>query len=65
MSGILLTTLFFIFGVFLYFIPCFVASARNTKNGAGIFLLNFFLGWSGLGWLGALIWAVCAEKKEG
>lgn len=39
-----------------YFIPSYVA--RNRKNKQSIFLLNLLLGWTLLGWIGALIWAV-------
>ena len=53
-----------VFGVAIYFIPVMVASARGAKNTCGILILNLFLGWIGLGWVIALIWAVCAECKD-
>jgi hypothetical protein len=40
----------------IYFIPTFVAS--DHPHMAGIFLLNLFFGWTLIGWVGALIWAV-------
>lgn len=40
----------------LYFIPTIIG--WNHKNGTAIFLLNLFLGWTFLGWVAALIWAV-------
>jgi len=43
----------------LYFIPSIVG--RDKKNKEGIFILNFFLGWTGIGWVIALIWAVLKE----
>ncbi len=48
------------------FIPWFVASSRKIKNTLGIFLLCLFLGWTMLGWVGALIWSVVENpvKKE-
>ena len=42
----------------IYFLPFFIAIVRDHKNRIAICLLNLFLGWTGLGWLGALIWAV-------
>ena len=45
----------------LYFIPTIVG--WNTKYANGILILNLFLGWTVLGWIGALIWAVSAPKE--
>jgi hypothetical protein len=44
----------------IYFIPSAVASGK--KHIAGIFILNLFLGWTFLGWVIALVWAVSDEK---
>lgn len=46
------------FGSFLYFLPFILALARGKRDVLGIFLLNFFLGWTVIGWIVALIWAV-------
>jgi Superinfection immunity protein len=48
---------FFGFGFFFYFLPFIVALARGKRDLLGIFLLNFFLGWTLIGWVVALIWA--------
>lgn len=58
----ILIIIFIIIGLFLYFIPAFVG--RNKRDSMGITLLNIFLGWSVLGWIGALIWAVTSERKD-
>jgi len=42
----------------LYFLPFLIASLRQHKNMLAIFLLNFALGWTFLGWIAALIWSV-------
>ena len=42
----------------LYFLPTVIAMNRKAKRSAGIALLNLFLGWTLIGWVGALIWAV-------
>jgi len=43
-----------VFGL-LYFLPTIVG--RNKKNLTAIFVLNFFLGWTLIGWVVALVWA--------
>ncbi len=48
----------FIITLALYFLPTIVAAVRHHRNVVGILLLNFFLGWSFIGWVAALIWAV-------
>jgi hypothetical protein len=57
-SGIVLLVL----GLALYFIPTIVG--WKTKYSSGILLLNLFLGWTVLGWLGALIWAISSPKES-
>src|SRR5579871_4517292 len=47
--------------IFLYFLPSFLA--RDRRNFAAIFVFNFFLGWTFIGWIIALIWAVTAEPQ--
>jgi hypothetical protein len=42
----------------LYFLPSLVAAARHTHNVTGIFMLNLFLGWTGIGWFIALCLAI-------
>jgi hypothetical protein len=47
-----------------YFFPTGVAAARGHHQTLAIFLLNLLLGWTGLGWIAALIWAATAIPKE-
>jgi hypothetical protein len=47
--------------LFLYFIPAVVG--RDKVNADGITLVNFFFGWTFLGWVVALVWAVSSPKK--
>jgi hypothetical protein len=42
----------------IYFLPALIASARNHHNAIAILALNFLLGWTGLGWIGAFIWSL-------
>ncbi len=47
-----------IIGLVIYFVPTIIALARHHRNALAIFLLNFFAGWTFLGWIAALIWSV-------
>jgi hypothetical protein len=49
------------FGFVMYFLPSIIALARNKRDIAAILLLNFFLGWTMIGWVVALVWAVKAD----
>ncbi|MGA8621038.1 MAG: superinfection immunity protein [Candidatus Sulfotelmatobacter sp.] len=49
---------FFGFGFVMYFLPSIIALARSKRDIAAILLLNFFLGWTVIGWVVSLVWAV-------
>lgn len=51
-----------VLGVALYFTPSFVAGAREHPNTTAILALNLLLGWTFLGWVGALVWALTAQQ---
>jgi hypothetical protein len=57
----LLILFLIVLAILIYFFPSVVA--RKKENFKAIFVLNFFLGWSFLGWVIALVWAVMKEKK--
>jgi hypothetical protein len=42
-------------GFCIYFYPSLVA--KDKKNAQAILVLNFFLGWTFIGWVAALVWA--------
>lgn len=42
----------------LYLLPAIIASYYNDKNTIWIFLLTLTTGWTTLGWILALLWAV-------
>ena len=42
----------------LYFAPTLVAHRRRHRNLVAVFALNLLLGWTFLGWVAALIWAL-------
>jgi hypothetical protein len=48
----------FIVGLCLYFLPTIIAVARQVRNQASVVLINFFLGWTLIGWVIALALAL-------
>jgi hypothetical protein len=42
----------------LFFLPVVIAIARHHPSAPWIALLDLFLGWTLLGWLGALVWSL-------
>jgi len=46
------------FGFVMYFLPTVIALARSKRDIVGILLLNLFLGWTMIGWVVALVWAL-------
>ncbi len=46
------------FGFVLYFLPSILALARSKRDTVSIFVLNFLLGWTAIGWVVALVWAL-------
>jgi hypothetical protein len=62
MEGLLGLVIIAIIAAF-YFIPTIVAASSNKRNTGAIFVLNLFLGWTFLGWVAALVWAVADERS--
>jgi hypothetical protein len=49
---------FFGFGFVMYFLPSIVAVVRSKRDTVSIIVLNLFLGWTAIGWVIALVWAL-------
>lgn len=51
--------------IFVYFLPSFVALQRKHTNTTAICVLNILFGWSFIGWVAALVWALVnsGDKK--
>jgi hypothetical protein len=47
----------------MYWLPTIIAIARHTPSALGIAAFNFFLGWTVIGWILALIWALAAGPQ--
>ncbi|HKM79600.1 MAG TPA: superinfection immunity protein [Candidatus Acidoferrum sp.] len=48
----------------IYFIPTFIVWNKTKKNTTAIFVLNLLAGWTGIGWLVALIWALTSDVTD-
>jgi len=46
------------FGFLMYFLPAILAYARSKRDANSILILNIFLGWTAIGWVVALVWAL-------
>jgi prepilin signal peptidase PulO-like enzyme (type II secretory pathway) len=53
--------LLFIIFLIIYLIPSYVGRKRSDFR--RIFILNLFLGWTFVGWVVALIWAVGDDSR--
>ena len=47
-----------------YFLPTLIALGRGHHQRTAILLLNLLLGWTFLGWVGALVWAATRVAPE-
>jgi hypothetical protein len=63
-GSLLLWLLFFAVLAVLYFLPSYIASRRNHRNLVALFVANLFLGWTFLGWVGCLIWALVRGSEH-
>ena len=59
----LLVLLFGVVGLAVYFLPAIVAFKGGKKNRAAILVLNLLMGWTMIGWVGALIWAMVSPEE--
>ncbi|MDH6155546.1 ABC-type sugar transport system permease subunit [Polynucleobacter sphagniphilus] len=50
-----------VFSLF-YLLPFAITFNKKRANTGAIFVLNLFLGWSFVGWVIALVWAIKEER---
>lgn len=48
----------------LYFLPSIIAVARKTRSYGSVIVINFFLGWTIIGWIIALAMSVRSTQKN-
>ncbi|HKR93218.1 superinfection immunity protein [Novosphingobium sp.] len=46
------------------FLPTIVAFARRIARRWWVLLLNLFAGWTGIGWIAAMIWAAVGRPAD-
>ncbi len=44
-----------------YIAPTLIANKRKKKNASAIMALNVLVGWTGFGWVAALIWSLLRD----
>jgi hypothetical protein len=47
----------------LYWLPTVIAVRRGHHNYWPITVVNLFTGWTGIGWVVALVWSVTAVRR--
>lgn len=52
-----------VIGIFVYLLPSVVAGLRSHRNVPALLALNLLLGWTIIGWVAALVWAL--YRSEG
>lgn len=60
----LLAALIIAVSIGVYLMPTFVACRKKHPYTVGIVLIDIFLGWSLIGWVGALVWACCVPDQK-
>ncbi len=51
-------------GVAFYFLPTIFAFIRKHRQKVPILLLNFFLGWTLIGWVICIVWAFTRKDPD-
>lgn len=62
--AVVLIIMFALVGLMLYFIPTLLAMVRHHHRSLSVFLVNFLLGWTILGWFVALFIAMTTPRWQ-
>ncbi len=63
MENDLPSVLYVLGATFLYFLPTFLALARGHSNSFLLAIVNLSLGWTVIGWVGALFWSLRKQPR--
>jgi len=58
------TFLLLVVFLILYLLPTKVAESRHKRNIWAIFTLNLLLGWTVVGWIAAMVWALTYDDTR-
>lgn len=61
--GVVITGIFVWLGVFFWIAPIIIAVARENPNRAQVVVVDLLLGWTGIGWIVALVMALQAKPR--
>jgi len=54
----------FVVIILTYFFPAIIAIVRGKRNRGAIFALNLLAGWTFIGWVAALVWALTHDYEK-
>ncbi len=63
MAAMLMLPVFVIASLWLYFLPSIEAYRRKHENTQSILIVNLFFGWTLIGWVFSLVWAIKNPSK--
>ena len=46
----------------IYFVPFMVAAARDNDSYITILVVNLLIGWTGIGWVACMVWAMLGSS---
>jgi Superinfection immunity protein len=58
-----LAFIIFVLALLFNFIPWFIAKSRDLSGSGALFLVNFLFGWTMIGWVLCMLWAVLGQTK--
>lgn len=53
-----------VIGFLFYFAPSILAMLGNNDSAGGVIVMNIFLGWTFIGWVIALVWALSGPRPK-
>ncbi|MBX3329455.1 MAG: superinfection immunity protein [Nitrospira sp.] len=63
MDDDILSSIYVLGTAFAYCLPTFIALGRGHPNCIPILVVNLSLGWTVIGWVGALAWALKGRQR--
>jgi hypothetical protein len=64
MGSFLTGTVIVVAIIYFYFLPTITAGEKGKENTKAIFFLNLVLGWTVLGWIVAMVWAITNDTRR-